>query len=198
MNERQPLRRVFGQSGRTDQRGMTVLEMLVAMLMLVVFTGVVAMVMEVTLRFLGAAESGERNDSGEVSNGVLIDHHQLQLAMDQLVDVLSQPGISREWLKGEVPGRAQIAFDPDQVDPDEACPAYPAIQWGLPMPSLSLPPGYRLCLWTTTALESSQAALLVGNPDAKPGIYLLQALPERLSASTLPTRRLFCRPRPFC
>ena len=82
MSERQPLRRVFGQSGRTDQRGMTVLEMLVAMLMLVVFTGVVAMVMEFTFRFLGAAESGERNEF-EVSNGVLIDHHQLQLAMDQ-------------------------------------------------------------------------------------------------------------------
>ena len=198
MAERQRLRRVFGQPGHTHQRGMTVLEMLVAMLMLVVFTGVVAMVMEFTLKFLGAAESGERNDSGEVSNGVLIDHHQLQLAMDQLVDVLSQPGISREWLNGEVPGRAQIAFDPDQVDPDEACPAFPVTQWGLPMPSPSLPPGYRLCLWTTTALESSQAALLAEDPDAQPGIYLLQALPERLSASTLPTRRLFCRPRPFC
>ena len=197
MSELHPRRHVR-MPERADQRGMTVLEMLVAVLMLVVFTGVVAMVMEFTLKFLGAAESGERNDFGEVSNGVLIDHHQLQLAMDQLVDVMSQPGISREWLKGEVPGRAQIAFDSDQVDPEEACTAYPVIQWGLPMPLLSLPPGYRLCLWTTTALESSQAALLAEDPDAQPGVYLLQALPERLSASTLPTRRLFCRPRPFC
>ena len=31
-----------------------------------------------------------------------------------------------------------------------------------------------------------------------PGIYVLQALPDRLDASTLPARRLFCRPRPFC
>lgn len=41
-------------------------------------------------------------------------------------------------------------------------------------------------------------SLLAGEAGAKPGIYLLQALPERLNASTLPTRRLFCRPRPFC
>ena len=198
MSELHPRRRHVRRPERADQRGMTVLEMLVAVLMLVVFTGVVAMVMEFTFRFLGAAESGERNEF-EVSNGVLIDHQELQLAMDQLVDVLSQPGITKEWLDGEVTGKAQIAFDPDQVDPIVACPAAdPVTQWGLPMPSLSLPPGYRLCLWKTTALESSQAALLADDQGAKPGIYLLQALPERLSDSTLPTRRLFCRPRPFC
>ena len=41
-------------------------------------------------------------------------------------------------------------------------------------------------------------ALIADSDGAKPGIYLLQALPERLSATSLPTRRLFCRPRPFC
>ena len=65
------------------------------------------------------------------------------------------------------------------------------------MPEVSLPPGYRLCLWKTTALESSLTDL--DDVDvAKPGIYLLQALPERLSSSSLPVRRLFCRPRPYC
>ena len=198
MSEQQRQRRVLRKLKRADQLGMTLLEMLVAVLMLVVFTGVVVMVMEFTLRFLDAAESGERNDF-EVSNGVLIDHQELQLAMDQLVAVLSQPGITREWLYGEETGKAKIAFDPAQVDPKDACPAVdPVSQWGLPMSPLTLPPGYRLCLWKTTALESSQAALLANEEGANPGIYLLQALPERLSASTLPTRRLFCRPRPFC
>ena len=177
---------------------MTLVEMLIAVLMLVVFTGVVAMVMEFTFRFLGAAESGERNDD-DVSNGVLIDHQEIHLAMDQLVEVLAQPGLSKERLDGEVAGAAQIAFDPDQTDPLVACPPTdPVAQWGLPMPTITLPPGYRLCLWRTTALESPMASLLADAEGAKPGIYLLQALPERLSASTLPTRRLFCRPRPFC
>ena len=177
---------------------MTLVEMLVAVLMVVVFTGVVAMVMEFTFRFLGDAESGERNEF-EVSNGVLIDHQEIQLAMDQLVEVLAQPGLSKERLDGQEADHLQIAFDPDSTDPQVACPlADPVAQWGLPMPTITLPQGYRLCLWKTTALESPMASLLADADGAKPGIYLLQALPERLSASTLPTRRLFCRPRPFC
>ena len=168
--------------------GMTLLEALLAMVMLVVFTGIVALVMQFTLRFFTAAESGEQNEF-EVSNGVLIDHQQIQMVMDDLVEVLSQPGISME----------DIAFDPESVNPAVACPpARPVAQWGLPMPEVSLPPGYRLCIWTTTAGESSMSDLMADVDCAKPGIYLLQALPERLSSSRLPTRRLFCRPRPFC
>ena len=177
------------------ERGMSLLEVLVAILMLVVFTGVVAMVMEFTFRFLGEAESGERNQF-DVSNGVLIDHQEIQLAMDQIVEVLAQPGISQQRLLGNESGKPQIAFDPDADLPQRACPAFdPITAWGLLMNPISLPPGYRLCVWTTTAKEPSLDALQNG---AKPGIYLLQALPERLSSTNLPTRRLFCRPRPFC
>ena len=199
------------------QLGMTLLESLVAIIMLVVFTSVVALVMQFTLRFFSAAESGDRNEF-EVSNGVLIDHQQIQMAMDDLVEVLSQPGISLERLKGlercsadDPPSscaactddfdescRPQIAFDSGS-DPQLACPAArPVTQWGLPMPEVSLPPGYRLCLWKTTAVESPIANLLDDRAGAQPGVYLLQALPESLSSASLPTRRLFCRPRPFC
>lgn len=177
---------------------MTLVEMLVSVLMLAVFTGVVAMVMEFTFRFLGAAESGERNEF-EVSNGVLIDHQEIQLAMDQLVEVLAQPGLSKERLDGEVAGLPQIAFDFKKTNPSVACSLIdPVSDWQLPMPTITLPSGYKLCLWKTTALESPMAELLADADGAKPGIYLLQALPESLSASKLPTRRLFCRPRPFC
>ena len=192
---------------------MTQIEALIAIIMLAVFTGIVALVMQFTLRFFAASESGERSEF-EVSNGVLIDHQQIQIAMDGLVEVLSQPGISLERLKGQERCSAsappsscaactddfnasclpQIAFDPSS-DPELACPpALPVTQWGLPMSDVSLPPGYRLCLWTTTAVERS---MLTGVNDPQ-GIYLLQALPEQLSSASLPTRRLFCRPRPFC
>lgn len=190
--------KLTSQSQRIDGSGMTVLETLIAVLMVVVFTGVVAMVMEFTFRFLGEAESGERNEFG-VSNGVLIDHHEIQIAMDQLVEVLSQPGLSKERLDGAEAEYAQIAFDPNQTSPQEACSSTdPVTRWGLPMPKITLPPGYRLCLWRTSSVESSMDSLLTNAAGAKPGIYLLQALPEELSASRLPTRRLFCRPRPFC
>ena len=72
-----------------EHQGMTLLELLLAVLMLVVFTSVVVMVMEFTFRFLGEAESGDNNDL-EVSNGVLIDHQEIHLAMDQLVEMSSQ------------------------------------------------------------------------------------------------------------
>jgi prepilin-type N-terminal cleavage/methylation domain-containing protein len=204
----QPYRRKMA-----PQWGMTLLESLVAVIILAVFTGIVALVMQFTLRFFAASESAERNEF-EVSNGVLIDHQQIQMAMDGVVEVLSQPGISLERLKGQVRCSAsnptsscvactndfsesclpQIAFDPTS-DPELACPpALPVTHWGLPMEDVTLPPGYRLCLWTTTVVERSMAAG-VNNPQ---GIYLLQALPEQLSSASLPTRRLFCRPRPFC
>ena len=211
------LKSLFPRFASAGQLGMTMLETLMAMSMLVVFTGVVALVMQFTLRFFSAAESGDR-DEFEVSNGVLIDHQQIQMAMDDLVEVLSQPGISLERLKGlercsadDPPSscaactddfdescRPQIAFDSGS-DPQLACPAArPVTQWGLPMPEVSLPPGYRLCLWKTTAVESPIANLLEDRAGAQPGLYLLQALPESLSSASLPTRRLFCRPRPFC
>ena len=184
-------------SARRNQAGMTVLEVMIASLMLVVFTGVVAMVMEFTFRFLGASEAGEL-DENNVANGVLIDHQEIQLSMDLLIDMLSQPGISKDRLDGKVMGEPRIAFNPAKSNPSVACAANPVRNWGLPMRGIKLPPGYKLCLWSTTAVEPSLTDLLdAENPD-NPGIYLLQALPEKLSASTLPTRRLFCRPRPFC
>ena len=201
--------------------GMTLLETLVAIMMLTVFTGVVAMVMQFTLRFFSLAESGVRNQQFNVSNGVLIDHQQLYIAMDALADLLSQPGISLARLKGQTAQERcplddpqvncvrctddvtkkcypdpQIAFDNQSDKPEKACMSQPVTQWGLSalMPEVKIPPGYRLCLWTTTEEETG----VDHNEEDIAGIYLLQALPEQISDSGLPVRRLFCRPRAYC
>jgi hypothetical protein len=114
---------------------------------------------------------------------VLIDHQQLHIAMDSLVEVLGQPGISLK----------DIAY-PQTVKPNKACTDQPVESWGLEVfmdkdkIDNLLPPGYKLCVWETALAENVPV----------PGIYLLQALPEKISASSLPTRRLFCRPRPYC
>ena len=202
----------------TQCSGMTLLEALVAIMMLTVFTGVVAMVMQFTLRFFALAESGVKNQEFKVSNGVLIDHQQIYIAMDALVDLLSQPGISLERLKAQerCPANGtppncvpcpddvskkcypdpQISFDAQSDQPEEACKSQPVTQWGLSalMAKVKIPPGYRLCLWSTTEKEAGMD--LNGNYIS--GIYLLQALPEKISDFSLPTRRLFCRPRPYC
>ena len=186
---------LFRSEDHSEQLGMALFEALFAMMLLMVFTGIVTLTMQFTLRFFAASESGEQNEF-DVSNGVLIDHQYIQMAMDDLVEVLSQPGISMEGL----------AFSPVYENLETACPAAkPLTQWGLPIEERKrekvealIPSGYRLCLWTTSADESSMSKLIADAQGAKPGIYLLQALPEQLSSNSFPTRRLFCRPRPFC
>ena len=183
--------------------GMSVLELLLAVTMLMVFTGVVAAVMEVTLSIMGEAEcpvdvSGVRrcNDKNteDVANGVLIDRQQIELLFDQLESSLIQPGIHLSRIKaisgsiGDPPGQPHCT------------PTASTTSWiaQVPeLPSLKLPRGYHLCLWQTKLQESSMEDLLHSS-SATPGLYVLQALPTRLSASTLPVRRLICRPRSFC
>ena len=153
---------------KSCRHGMTLLELLIAVMMLVTFTSVVVMVMEFTFRFLGEAERAS-------GNGVLIDHAEAQYDMDQLVEMLSQPGIGAGDLRGIFTGNR--------------CSVNPVKDWSLPssMSAIVPPLGYRFCL--SKILHSS------GNTD----VYMLQALPEGApDPSRLPVRRLFCRPRPFC
>ena len=164
-----------------ESLGMSSLELLLATSMLMVFTGVVAMVMQFTLRFFSETEN-----SNMFSNGVLIDHRQLHIAMDALVEVLSQPGVSL----------ATISYSQED-GPVGSCSSDPVKDWGLQafmdideIKNL-LPYGYRMCLWKTT--ETAQIESVTS-----PSIYLLQALPRQISPSGLPARRFFCSPRPAC
>ena len=165
-----------GKHGAAPEGGMTLLEMLLAMSMLVVFTGVVVMVMEFTNRFFLEAEGNGK--------GVLIEHAEIQMTMDRLVEVLSQPGVTHTQVKNFSSSYSANLPSTCVVSGGDI-----ALAWNLPIPSTSLTPdGYSLCLWSTKPLEDS----------SNPGIYVLQALPDSLSPSKLPTRRIFCRPRHLC
>ncbi|MDO6351459.1 hypothetical protein Q3Y53_02785 [Synechococcus sp. YX-04-1] len=181
--------------------GMSILELLLAITMIMVFTGVVVAVMEVTLRFMGEAEcpvdvvDGERRcndgETEDIANGTLIDRQSIEVLFDKVEQVLVQPGINSLRIKS-ISGKNECT-DTASISPwrDE-----------LPeLPSLTLPRGYHFCLWPigAPALEEASMVELVGtNSSAMPGLYALQALPTKLNASTLPVRRLICRPRPFC
>ena len=173
------------RSVKASQGGMTLLELLIAVLMLMTFTGVVVMVMEFSLRFLGDIDltEEEMNDPDANANGVLIDHAEARYSMDKLVKVLSQPAISNTDLEAISSGVSRCSINPVQ-------------DWGLPMSNIDPPFGYQFCLSPTSAIEDDWDTLLV---NGKPGIYMLQALPDGPpDPSRLPVRRLFCRPRPFC
>lgn len=176
--------------------GMTLLETVVAMTMLVAFTGVVALVMEFTSRFFVDVEGDKRVDvSGSPvwGKGVVVEHAEIQIVMDRLVEVLSQSGMS---MQVKTFSSAYSSTTPPtcvgSVESDKALKAYFAADiaaaWNLPIPPVRLPRGYSLCLWSTDPPETVSS----------PGIYVLQALPDKVSASQLPTRRIFCRPRHLC
>ena len=188
--------------------GMSVLELLLAVTMMMVFTGVVAAVMEVSLRFMGEAEcpvdlngvahcNDESTETEDVANGVVIDRLRIEALFDQMEPVLVQPGIHRSRIDsisgtlGDVPsdvctgeGSTSVWTSNDKV-PE--------------LPVLNFPRGYHLCLWKTDLEEAPIEQLVdTANKSATPGLYVLQALPNQLNAATLPVRRLICRPRPFC
>ena len=186
------------QNDVQQDAGMTLVETIIAVGMLVIFTATVASVVSYTQRFLMQSETIEGTNTllaDNQSKGLLVDQHELQLAMDQLVDQLQQPTWSAQEILSITTGLDRCAADP--VD-----------AWNLLGPPLKLPRGnYKICLRSSSLVEpidvvsgglivsSAVEQLENGSP---PGIYVLQALPDQLDASTLPARRLFCRPRPFC
>ena len=161
-------------------QGMTLVEVMIALMLLVAFMGVYVAVTEFTNRFLGESEKVLPG-----SQGLLVDQHQLQTAMDRLADSLAQPGIEQ----------SEIAYMITS-----GCTYDPMGSWSLPGAKPDLPPGYRICLRSTSLSESPITQLLDRPkfPLARPGIYVLQALPDEVSATTQQSRRLFCRPKPFC
>ncbi len=161
-------------------QGMTLVEVLIALMLLVAFMGVYVAVTEFTNRFLGESEKVLPG-----SQGLLVDQHQLQTAMDRLADTLAQPGIEQTEIASII---------------TSGCTYDPMGSWALPGAKPDLPPGYRICLRSTSLAESPSSQLLERSkfPQARPGIYVLQALPDEVSASTQQSRRLFCRPKPFC
>jgi len=167
-----------------QEDGLSLVELIVSLMMLVLFGSALVAVTELTSSFFRESEDGLPG-----SQGLLIDQHQLQIVMDQLVDVLNQPGLTlNDLIRIQKKG---CVFDPMSggLGSEEG-------SWGLPGPRLVVPPGYQFCLYSTSLPESSLDNLLSGS--GKPGIYLIKALPETVSAAALPARRLFCRPRPFC
>ena len=188
--------------------GMSVLELLLAVTMMMVFTGVVAAVMEVSLRFMGEAEcpvdvngvsrcNDESTETEDVANGVVIDRLRIEALFDQMEPVLVQPGIHRSRIDS-ISGTLGDAPS-DVCTSDGSTSVWTSIDKLPELPVLNFPRGYHLCLWKTATQEASMEQLLdTANSSATPGLYVLQALPTQLNAATLPVRRLICRPQPFC
>ena len=80
----------FTKSIFKKNQGMTLPELILASLMLSAFTGVVAIVMQFTAKFFQPLASEKNNRS------VLNDQMQLGKSLDSIIEIISQPGITKE------------------------------------------------------------------------------------------------------
>jgi len=177
----------------SKQTGVSVVELVVAVALFATFMGVFVAVTEVMGRY---SIDGGQHAEGEPARSLLLDQHYLQQAMDDLVELLSQPALSSSSIQQIVspsPGSAGVGN----------CSSDPINDWGLPGSSLrerhpQLPVEYQFCIYSTSLVEASESDLLADAPQAKPGIYVITAIPEQVSINAQPMRRIFCRPKPFC
>ena len=158
------------KSKQKNNEGMTFPELILAFLMLTAFTGVTVIVTQYTSTFLKKV-----NDNSDVMN----DFVQLNFAFDSIIEILSEPGIDKNTIS------------------DFTCTNEPSTDWTIPsVDDKAIPDSYKICL--DEILFEDDLQQLVSDEDANPGIYILYSKIKKQSISTIPVRRIFCRPKPFC
>ena len=151
--------------------------------MLTAFTAVTVVVTEFTARFfqpLNEEAKEEYISSNKELSDMLNDHSQINSAFDSIIEILSEPGIDKNFIL------------------NLECTSLPSLEWGIPsIDTKAIPKSYKICIKPTSLSESNYSEL--ANAEGKPGIYILYAKPENgVSVNATPLRRIFCRPKPFC
>ena len=174
---------------KTNNKAMTLPELVLAVFMLTAFTGVSVMVTKYTSRFFQSLNSEnfveEVNEQENISSNsdlkdIVQDHKKINYAFDSIIEILSQPGINSESISNL-----------------QKCTARPWDDWSInSIDKDDIPNSYEICIKSSILRENNYEKLV---NDGKPGIYILYAKPkEGLSVNVLPIRRIFCRPKPFC
>ena len=163
--------------------GMTLPELVLAILMLIAFTGFTVMIVRYISRFfqpLNEEAKEEYISSNRELRDMLNDHTQINNAFDSIIEILSEPGIKKDTIL------------------NLECTYRPSLKWNIPsIDTKAIPESYKICIQPTSLTESSYSDLL--NGEGKPGIYILYSKPDGgISVNATPVRRIFCRPKPFC
>ena len=168
---------------KVNNKGMTLPELVLAILMLTAFTAVTVLVTEFTSRFFQPLNEEAKEEfitSNKELSDILNDHSQINSAFDSIIEILSEPGIDRNFIL------------------NLECTSLPSLEWGIPsIDTKAIPKSYKICIKPTSLAESNYTQL--ANAEGKPGIYILFSKPENgVSVNATPVRRIFCRPKPFC
>jgi len=164
-------------------KGMTLPELVLAIFMLIAFTGFSLMIVQYTSRFfqpLNEEAKEEYISSNKELQDMLNDHTQINNAFDSIIEIFSEQGINKDFIL------------------NLECTSLPSLEWNIPsIDTKAIPKSYKICIKPTSLTESSSLQLL--NGEGKPGIYILYSKPENgVSVNATPTRRIFCRPKLFC
>ena len=164
-------------------QGMSLPELILAILMLTAFTGITVMVTEFTSRFfqpLNQEAKEENISSNEEQSNMLNDHSLINNSIDSIIEILSEPGIDKNFIL------------------NLKCTSLPSLEWDIPsIDTKAIPKSYKICIKSTSLAESDY--LQLANAEGKPGIYILYSKPvQGVSVNATPIRRIFCRPKPFC
>ena len=164
---------------KNKNEGMTLPELVLAVLMLTAFTGVTVMVTKYTSKFFQPLNE-KVEESNAVKKEMLNDNYQINNAFDSIIEIFSEPGIAKNFII------------------NLKCTSLPSLEWGIPsIDTKAIPKSYKICIKPTTLTESNYLQLT--NAEGKPGIYILYSKPENgVSVNAIPVRRIFCRPKPFC
>ena len=168
---------------KLKNEGMTLPELVLAVLMLAAFTGITVLVTSYTSRFFQPLneEAKEEYISAEKEfSDKLNDHAQINKTIDSIIEILSEPGIDKSFIT------------------NLECTSLPSLEWNIPsIDTEAIPKSYKICIKPTTLSESNYTQL--ANSEGRPGIYILYSKPENgVSVNATPVRRIFCRPKPFC
>ena len=168
---------------KVNNEGMTLPELILAILMLTAFTGVTVMVTQFTARFfqpLNEEAKEEYISSNKELSDMLNYHSQINSTFDSIIEILSEPGVDKNFIL------------------NLKCTSLPSLEWGIPsIDTDAIPKSYKICIKPTTLSESDYSQL--ASAEGKPGIYILYSKPENgVSVNATPLRRIFCRPKPFC
>ena len=168
---------------KVNNKGMTLPELVLAILMLTAFTAVTVLVTEFTSRFFQPLNEEAKEEfitSNKELSDMLNDHSQINSAFDSIIEILAEPGIDKNFIL------------------NLECTSLPSLEWGIPsIDTKAIPKSYKICIKPTSLSESNYTQL--ANAEGKPGIYILYSKPENgVSVNATPVRRIFCRPKPFC
>ena len=169
------------KNNTNKNKGMTSPEFVLAIMMLSAFTGVFVLVTQFISSFFQPLnfEAKEEFIKAEIGlTDVLADHLVINETIDNLIELFSQPGIDRSFFFGL------------------ACSSLPKEEWQIPSLESNFPNTYELCIKPAFPESSYQS---LQKMESRPGIYILYAKPlAGITFNSLPVRRIFCRPRPFC